>query len=68
MCATGAANSMWPILSLRTIVSITSTPHFSQTLPANLDFLYLPQEHSKSLVGPKITSSNKPPRSGFKVL
>ena len=30
-------------------------------------FLYLPQWHSQSFVGPKIFSQNRPSRSGFKV-
>ena len=33
-----------------------------------LTLLYLPQAHSKSLVGPKIFSQNKPSRSGLNVL
>ena len=31
-------------------------------------FLYLPQWHSQSLVGPKIRSQNRPSRSGLRVL
>ena len=33
MCETGAASSMCPILSRRTFLVVTSTPHFSQILP-----------------------------------
>ena len=32
-CATGAANSMWPMRSRRTAARVTSTPHLSQTIP-----------------------------------
>ena len=39
----GAASSICPILSLRTSLVVISTPHCSQTIPANLIFLYLPQ-------------------------
>ena len=33
ICETGAANSMCPILSRRTLDLVTSTPHLSQTIP-----------------------------------
>ena len=66
-CDTGAANSMCPIRSRRTFERVTSTPQRSQTLPLLLIFFNFPQEHSKSFVGPKIFSQNKPSRSGFKV-
>ena len=33
MCATGDASSICPIRSRRTIDLVTSTPHFSQTIP-----------------------------------
>ena len=33
MCVTGAARSMWPILSLLTLDWVTSTPHLSHTIP-----------------------------------
>ena len=44
--ATGAANSMCPILSLLTFARVTSTPHFSQTTPLCFILLYLPHIHS----------------------
>src|SRR5690606_32767400 len=31
--ATGLASSMWPMRSRRTLARVTSTPHFSQTMP-----------------------------------
>ncbi len=43
MWLTGAASSMWPILSRRTLERAISTPHLSQTIPRYLIFLYLPQ-------------------------
>ncbi len=46
MCATGEASSMWPIRSRRTFDWMTSTPHFSQTIPRCFIRLYLPQLHS----------------------
>ena len=46
ICATGLANSMWPIRSRRTFVNVTSTPHFSQITPRCFKRLYLPQRHS----------------------
>ena len=46
ICATGDASSMWPILSLRTFARVTSTPHFSQTMPLNFILLYFPHKHS----------------------
>ena len=46
MCATGAASSMWPMRSRRTLEAMTSTPHFSQTMPRCFMRLYLPQLHS----------------------
>ncbi len=46
MCATGLASSMWPMRSRRTLVSVTSTPHFSQMTPRCFRRLYLPQRHS----------------------
>ncbi len=46
MWATGDASSMCPILSLRTLDWMTSTPHFSQTIPRCFIRLYLPQLHS----------------------
>ena len=33
MWLTGAASSIWPIRSRRTLERVTSTPHRSQTLP-----------------------------------
>jgi len=44
--ATGAASSMWAILSLLTLDKVTSTPHFSQVIPLNFILLYLPHKHS----------------------
>ena len=46
MCATGAASSMWPMRSRRTLLWITSTPHFSHTMPRYFIRLYLPHRHS----------------------
>ena len=68
ICATGEANSIWPILSLLTLVAVTSTPHFSQITPLCFLLLYFPQRHSKSFIGPKILAQNKPSLSGLKVL
>ena len=65
---TGAASSICPIRSLRTLDLVTSTPQRSQTTPLYLIFLYLPQWHSQSLLGPKILSQKRPSFSGFKVL
>ncbi len=65
MCATGAANSMWPMRSRRTFDWITSTPHLSQTIPRCFMRLYLPQLHSQSLIGPKIFAQNNPSFSGL---
>ena len=64
---TGAASSMWPIRSRRTFARVTSTPQRSQMMPLKRTRLYLPQEHSQSLVGPKIFSQNRPSRSGLRV-
>ena len=44
--ATGAANSIWAILSLLTLESVTSTPHFSHVMPLNFILLYFPHKHS----------------------
>ena len=68
MCATGAANSIWPILSLLTFDKVTSTPHFSQTTFLNFMRLYLPHKHSKSFIGPNILAQNRPSLSGLNVL
>ena len=46
MWATGDASSMWPMRSRRTLDWITSTPHFSQTMPRYFMRLYLPHKHS----------------------
>ncbi len=67
MWLTGTASSMWPMRSRRTRLSVTSTPQRSQMTPLCLMRLYLPQEHSQSLVGPKMRSQNKPPFSGLNV-
>ena len=37
---------MWPMRSRRTRARVTSTPHLSQTTPANFIRLYLPHAHS----------------------
>ena len=68
ICATGAASSICPILSLLTFAFVTSTPHLSQTIPLYLTLLYFPQWHSQSFVGPNIFSQNRPSFSGFNVL
>ena len=44
--ATGEASSICPNLSLLTFEDMTSTPHFSQTMPRCFILLYLPQLHS----------------------
>src|SRR5699024_8558079 len=67
ICETGAASSIWPIRSRRTLALVTSTPQRSQTTPLYLTRLYFPQWHSQSFVGPKIRSQTKPSFSGFKV-
>lgn len=46
MCAVGHASSMWPMRSRRTLVWVTSTPHFSQITPRCFRRLYLPHRHS----------------------
>ena len=46
ICATGAASSICPMRSRRTLVRVTSTPHFSQMTPLNFIRLYLPHRHS----------------------
>ena len=65
MWETGAASSMWPMRSRRTLALVTSTPHLSQMTPLKRVRLYLPQLHSQSLVGPKMRSQNRPSRSGL---
>ena len=65
MCATGDTRLMWPMRSRRTRECVTSTPHFSQTMPLYFTPEYLPQKHSQSLVGPKIFSQNRPSRSAL---
>ena len=50
MWLTGAASSMWPIRSRRTLARVTSTPHLSQMTPLKRIRLYLPQSHSQSFV------------------
>ena len=67
MWLTGAASSMCPMRSRRTLLLVTSTPHLSHTTPLWCVRLYLPQLHSQSLVGPKIRSQNRPSRSGLSV-
>lgn len=42
----GAASSIWPMRSRRTFDTVTSTPHFSQTMPLYFMRLYLPHKHS----------------------
>ena len=68
MWETGAANSIWPMRSRRTLARVTSTPHLSQIMPLWRILLYLPQWHSQSFVGPKMRSQKRPSRSGFSVL
>src|SRR5690625_3954669 len=68
MWETGAASSICPILSRRTLARVTSTPQRSQTMPLYLTRLYLPQLHSQSLVGPKIFSHNSALRSRLSLL
>ncbi len=68
MWDTGTASSICPIRSRLTLARVTSTPHFSQTIPLYLPRLYLPQWHSQSFVGPKMRSQYKPSFSGFNVL
>ena len=67
MWETGTASSMWPMRSRRTRASVTSTPQRSQITPWCLMRLYLPQEHSQSLTGPKMRSQKRPPFSGLNV-
>ena len=67
MWLTGAASSIWPMRSRRTLERVTSTPQRSQTMPLKRTRLYLPQAHSQSLVGPKIFSQNRPSFSGLSV-
>jgi hypothetical protein len=67
MWVTGAASSMCPIRSRRTLALVISTPHRSQMMPLNRTRLYFPQWHSQSRVGPKIRSQNSPSFSGFSV-
>ena len=56
---------MWPIRSRRTLERVTSTPQRSQIMPLKRTlFLYFPQEHSQSLVGPNIFSQKRPSYSG----
>ena len=43
MWQTGAASSMCPIRSRRTLARVTSTPQRSQMIPLNRIRLYLPQ-------------------------
>ncbi len=65
MWATGLTRLMCPMRSRRTREWVTSTPHFSHTMPLYLTPEYLPQKHSQSLVGPKIFSQNRPSRSAL---
>src|SRR5437868_9661873 len=67
ICTTGTARSMCAILSRLTLEVVTSTPQRSHTIPLCLIFLYFPQAHSQSRVGPKIFSQNRPPFSGLNV-
>ncbi len=43
MCTAGAASSMWPMRSRRTLERVTSTPQRSQMMPLKRTRLYLPQ-------------------------
>ena len=67
MWETGAASSICPIRSRRTFEWVTSTPQRSQVMPLCLILRYLPQLHSKSLVGPKMRSQKRPSFSGLRV-
>ena len=67
MWLTGAASSMWPMRSRRTLAVVTSTPQRSHTMFLKRMPLYLPQAHSQSLTGPKIFSQNRPSFSGLSV-
>jgi hypothetical protein len=64
---TGLASSMCPILSRRTLLCVTSTPHLSHTTPRCFILLNFPQRHSQSVTGPKIFAQNNPSLSGLKV-
>ena len=64
-CTTGLASSMCPIHERRTSRVVTSTPHFSHLMPSYFRPRYLPQAHSWSFSGPKISSAYSPPRSGL---
>ena len=64
---TGAASSMWPMRSRRTLERVTSTPHLSQTTPRCFMRLYLPHRHSQSVTGPKMRAQKRPSRSGLNV-
>ncbi len=44
--ATGEASSICAMRSRRTFCTVTSTPHFSQTMPLYFMRLYLPHRHS----------------------
>ena len=67
MWQTGAASSMCPMRSRRTLARVTSTPQRSQMMPLKRMRLYLPQWHSQSFWGPKMRSQKSPSRSGFRV-
>ena len=67
MWTQGAASSMWPMRSRRTLERVTSTPQRSQMMPLKRTRLYLPQAHSQSFCGPKIFSQKRPSFSGFRV-
>ena len=60
ICETGAASSICPMRSRRTLARVTSTPQRSHTIPLYRTRLYLPQWHSQSRVGPKIFSQTGP--------
>ena len=67
ICDTGAASSICPMRSRRTLERVTSTPQRSQMIPLYRMRLYLPQWHSQSRVGPKIRSQKRPSFSGLRV-
>jgi len=67
MCATGEASSIGPCGRGRTFWMVTSTPHFSQTMPLYFMRLYLPHKHRSPSPARKCGRQNRPSRSGLKV-
>src|SRR3546814_19553947 len=66
ICATGAASSICPIRSRRTLETVTLKPHISQTLPLYFMRLYLTHKPSTALIEPKRCAHNRPIRSSSK--